>query len=104
MTAPKKLSPNHWLSLRITEEGGFTGISRSAHIAAADLSLLEQQRWGHWLTQLQQTALPLQTVGADFQTVRLQCDSGNSRWEACFNSADLPESLAQMMSKISLRP
>ena len=104
MTAHKKLLPNPWLNLSIIEEGGFTGISRSAHITAADLSLTEKQQWGHWLTQLQQNAAPLQSKGADFQTLRLQCVSENGDWEACFNSADLPEALTQMLSKIALRP
>ena len=95
---------NTWFNLRITEEGGFAGISRSAHVIAADLNKPEQKQWGQWLSQLQRAPVPVPSQGADYQIVRLQCESSNGRWEACFNSADLPAAVTHILSQVTLRP
>ena len=91
-----------WLSLRITEEGGFTGISRCGKLTASGLNALDQKQVGLWLTQLQQLAPAPEPIGADYQTVRLQCQHAGSTWEACFNRADLPEAATQLLNKVVL--
>ena len=93
-----------WLKVCITEEGGFAGISRSARVIAADLSEPMQKQWGQWLSQLQQTSVPIPSQGADYQIVRLHCESSDGHWEACFNNADLPKAVANILSQVTLRP
>ena len=92
-----------WLTLRITEEGGFAGISRFGQLSANALNAMDQKQVGLWLTQLQHHTDKTPLVGADYQTVRLQCEHTDGAWEACFNTADLPQAAADILGKITLR-
>jgi hypothetical protein len=88
-----------WQSLSIEESGGFAGLRRAARLerskvrAAAKLtkitSLLEEVQQ-HAGDPAPGSAMP------DGQTLTIQYQSSSATWQATFDTADLPQEVAEL--------
>lgn len=98
-----------WTTLAVEEVGGFAGLRRGAKLARANSTPAEAERIADLLKHLnlEVRAAPGHSSPGmpDGQVLVVRVKSKESDWEAELNTADLPESAAELLALLpDLKP
>lgn len=91
---------NQWQQLHVEETGGFAGLRRGCTVARGDLPAAQARRVASVLagegTRRGEPAAPM----PDSQTLRLTLTLGGRSASWCFDTADLPDAVAELVGKL----
>jgi hypothetical protein len=99
---------NDWLSLELTESGGFTGLTRQAkilksdltHALAADTQQMLKQLWDH-----EGNAVPSKPNDyPDGQKLQVEVTTKQGQWVQTLNADELPNELSAICRRADWKP
>lgn len=101
-------TPN-WLSLKIEESGGFAGLRRGVAVQRSGMDDPRARTIEALVTTIHSKYVPRSGTASapipDSQTLRLHLKSEAGEWDAIFDTADLPEEVADLVDQLPpLRP
>ena len=95
----------NWQALSLEESGGFAGLLRATEIDRATVDRVAAERIGTLVRAIESTHRGRQLKGEaplpDTQTLKLEVRTGAGTWEATFDTADLPEDVAELKPRVA---
>lgn len=94
-----------WQELTLEESGGFAGLRRGATLERTRVDANRAARVARLLRELPPTGVSRQAAAQpDFQTLRVELCTPGGKHQWCFDTADLPEPVSELVALVPLRP